>query len=335
MKSSYEIRHLRNTNNTDLVKALELYSHNIEPALRTATKEIMYWVDRYNKRFEDSFFLLGLYLNDVLIGFSELAYFLQEKTVIVDYVIIDKPFRKLGAFYQFVHEIEEFLQESGIIFDYVVAEIGYYNEKLEPPAKSKNMIRLLKMAGFCVAKCTYYTPRLGIYNHESEMKSVLMIYTLDETKKIKKETFLQIVNAIYFKYNQRWYDAFLNEEQKIEYQKGLNKLLSKIENGIAKKEFIEMNGYGHLFHAESKNRKTILGYNKLLKIITGIFTFVLCFILVTGIYLFLKLKYGIDSSALSTIFYTSLFLVAFLFAVLFEKKSNTFLKIIEKILKKE
>jgi hypothetical protein len=159
MKSTYEIKIFKSSNEQDLIKALNLYSQNIEPALRTDSREIMYWVDRYNKKFEDSFYILGFYLNDVLIGFSELAYFIKEKTLIVDYLVIDKKFRKNNTFYEFIQKIEEFLNSKNFIIDYIVAEVGFYNEKLEPPEKSKHMIRLLKMAGFSVAKCSYYTPR--------------------------------------------------------------------------------------------------------------------------------------------------------------------------------
>jgi hypothetical protein len=283
MARTYNLKYFKNSNDPEFIKALALYSQNIEPSLRTDSREIMYWTDRYNKKFEDSFYILGFYLNGILIGFSELAYFSKEKILIVDYLVIDKPFRKNNTFYEFAHEIEEFLINKNIIIDFVVAEVGYFNEKLEPPEKSKYMIRLLKMAGFSVAKCDYYTPRLGIENFESEMKSVLMINSLNGTKKIKKETFLKIINAIYFKYNQRWYEAFLSEDQKIEYQRGLTKLLNKIEKAIVNKDFIELNGYGNLFSQPPKD-KNIFERNKFLKIITGLFLFILCFILITSIY---------------------------------------------------
>ncbi len=104
------------------MKALKLYSENIDPALRTDTKEIMHWLDKYNRKFEDSFYIVGLYLNDLLIGFSEIAYFLKEKLVIVDYLVIDKAFRKNNTFYQFIIEIEDFIRDENLEFNYIVAE---------------------------------------------------------------------------------------------------------------------------------------------------------------------------------------------------------------------
>lgn len=330
MKSTYELKYYKNSNDPELKKALSLYSQNIEPALRTDSREILYWVDRYNKKFDDSFYILGLYLNEVLIGFSELAYFIKEKVVIVDYIVIEKQFRRNNTFYEFSQKIEEFLNDKDTVVDYVVVEVGYYNEKLEPPEKSKVMIRLLKLAGFSVAKCEYYTAKLGLDNHESEMKSILMVRSLDGTKKIKTETFLQIVNAIYFKYNQRWYDAFLNDDQKIAYQKGVNRLMAKVEKGVANKEFIELNGYGGLFE-HHQIQGDIFERNKLLKFLTGIFLLILCFAIIISIYLFSKFRLGIEPSALSSILYSTLFLLIFFSALIFEKKSNIFSKIIEKL----
>ena len=330
MKSVYELKYFKNSTEPELIKALSLYSQNIEPALRTDSKEIMFWIDRYNKKFEDSFFILGLYLNSVLIGFAELAYFIKEKIIIIDYLVIDKQFRKNNTFYEFAQKIEDFINDRDIVFNYAVVEVGFYNEKLEPPEKSKHMIRLLKMSGFSVAKCEYYTPKLGLYNYESEMKSILMVYSRDGTKKIKVETFMQIVYAIYFKYNQRWYDAFLNDDEKFEYQKGLNKLITKVEKGITNKEFIELNGYGNILtpHGEKKD---VFERHKFLKFLTGIFLIVLSFVIVISIYLFLKNKLGIEASALSSLLYATLLVLIFLSAILFERKSNLFSKIIEKI----
>ncbi len=62
MKRTYEIKRYRTANSPDFVKALKLYSDNIEAEYRTDTNEIIYWVDKFHKRFGDSFFVLGLYL---------------------------------------------------------------------------------------------------------------------------------------------------------------------------------------------------------------------------------------------------------------------------------
>lgn len=333
MKSTFELRKFKTSRDPDLVKALKLYSENIDPALRTDTKEIMHWLDKYNKKFEDSFYIVGLYLNDLLIGFSEIAYFLKEKLVIVDYLVIDKAFRKNNTFYQFIVEIEDFIRDENLEFNYIVAEVGCYYEDMQPPESSRLLIRLLKIQHFGVLKCSYYTPRLGLDNHESEMRAILMVYTPVVVKQIKKETFLQIVNAIYFKYFLRWYDEFLDEDSKIKYSRSLHALAAKIESGLGTKKTIEINGMSHLF-STNNNYKTKLKSHKLIKILTALVLLIFSFIIVGGLYLFIHKKYGVDASTLSSIFYIAFFIVLFALSIIFEGKANLFSRIIEKLVDK-
>src|ERR1035437_5858568 len=232
MKAIYDLINFRSSKDPEFLKALKLYSENIEPSYRTDTKEIMYWIEKYGKKFEDSFYALGFYYNNVLIGFSELAYFVNEKFVIVDYIVIDKNYRRNNTFFEFIHQIEEFLSKENLIYNYIVCEVGCYFENAEPPEASKLIIRLLKQNGFGVVKCKYYAPRLGLTNYESEVIAVLMIYSNDTIKQIKKETLLSIINSIYYKYYFRWYEAFLEKKELIIYKNMLDSLMVKIEKGL-------------------------------------------------------------------------------------------------------
>ncbi|HET7003415.1 MAG TPA: hypothetical protein VFI33_18960, partial [Puia sp.] len=269
MQSVYELKKYKNSRDPELVKALKLYSQNIEPALRTDTKEIMHWLDKYNKTFEDSFYILGFYLNEMLIGFSEVAHFVEEKVIIVDYLVIDKLYRGNNTFHEFMEQIRGLLAEENLEYNYVVAEVGCFYEKTEPPENARHLIRLLKMSHFGVVKCNYYAPRLGINNHESEMRAIMMIYSANETKQIKKETFFQIVNAIYYKYYQRWYNEFLGEQDKIKYSRSLHELVSRMEKELMSKKFIEINGMSNLFplQSESGNKNKV---SKVVKVVTAV-----------------------------------------------------------------
>jgi hypothetical protein len=132
MKSTYELKRFKSSSAPDFAKALKLYSENIEPEYRTDTSEILFWTDNFEKQFGDSFLILGLYLNDVLIGFSEVAVFKEEKLVEVDYIVIDPRYRKNNAFYQFLDQITSFLADENYVFDYVICEVGCYFENREP-----------------------------------------------------------------------------------------------------------------------------------------------------------------------------------------------------------
>lgn len=333
MKSVYELKRFKNSKHPDLVDALKLYAEYTEPAFRTDTKEIMHCLDMWNTTFEDSFYVVGLYLNNILIGFSELAYFVKEKFVIVDYVVIDKKFRGNHTFFVFIDEVKNFLSSQNLEYNYIVAEVGCYNEKAEPPESSKFLIRLLKVAHFGVVKCNYYVPRVGIYDYESQMRAIMMIYSLNDQKQIKRETFFQIVKAIYYKYYQRWHNLFVDDQEKLQYDREIQDLIKKMEEQLSKKSMIEINGLSGLFPVMIHPEKELKS-KRLLKLLTGIVLFIISVALVGFIYSILKSRLGWDSDTATTILMGGLGLTLFLMAWFFENRSNLFSKAFEKLLDK-
>ncbi|QXV63718.1 hypothetical protein INP83_11420 [Mucilaginibacter sp. 21P] len=333
MQSVYELKRFKNSRHPDLLNALKLYVDYTEPALRTDTKEIMHCLDHWNQDFDDKFYVVGLFLNDKLIGFCEFAYFQVEKLIIVDYLVIHESYRRNNTFYQFIDELRNLISKLRLEFNYIVAEVACYQENLEPPESSKLLIRLLKMSHFGVIKCNYYVPRVGIHDFESEMRSILMVYSANESNQIRKETFFQIVNAIYFKYYQRWHNLFVDDQEKAKYTVELKALIEKMEKQLIRKKTIEINGLTGLFAVNtnfSENGKS----RTLLKVVTGIFLFGISFAAVALIFDFLKRKLGWDSSTTTTILTGSIGLTLFLVALLFENSSNVFSKTLEKILEK-
>jgi hypothetical protein len=333
MKTLFELKRFKSSRDKGIIDALRLYVDYTEPAVRTDSKEILYCLDHWNDLFTDPFFVLSLYLNGEIIGFTELAFFVEEKFVIVDYLVIDKRFRKNNTFFQFIEGIQEFLRKEGIEYNYIVAEVACYHDNLEPPESSRLLIRLLKMSHFGVIKCNYYVPRVGIFDYESEMRAVMMIYSQNDARVIKKDTFFQIVNAIYKKYYQRWHNLFVGIDEKMKYDTEINFLLDKMEKQLASRNTIEINGLSGLFPIKT-NFEYSSTKNKLLKIVTALGLFVICFLVVATFFTLLKTRLGWDSSTASTIIISSISLTLFIIALLFEKKSNVFSKSLEKILEK-
>lgn len=176
MKATYELRQIKDSRDKDLTRALSIYSQNIESIQRTDVREIIYWLDNYNYKFKDRFFILGFYLNNEIIGYSQFVYFEDEKIIAIDYIVIEEIKRRNNTFYQFLEEIRNFLNQENIHFDYLVAEVGYFDETKSPTEKSRSLIRLLKMSGFGVVKAKYFQPMLGKNNFESELMCILMVF---------------------------------------------------------------------------------------------------------------------------------------------------------------
>lgn len=331
MKSVYEIKRFKSSRSTDLTKALKLYSENIEPYYRTDTNEIIYWIDHFEKRFGDDFIILGFYLNDTLIGYAQMAFFKEERFVEIDYLVIDKAYRKNNAFFEFVDKIGYFLQESNIVFDYLICEVGCYFEDMVPTESSKTLIRLLKMSHFGVIKCAYYVPKLGKTNYESQMRAILMIYSNDELKQLRKDTYMMIINTLLFKYYKRWYADFFTTEENYEYELSLQKLFDTIKKDVDSRKNIEINGYQNLLPlnpADFAVNKT----KKLVRIISFIVLFVTSLLLFGTIAIIIKKKYDIDVSNQSSLLVLCILVTSIVISAIFGSKSNLASKIIEKLI---
>src|SRR5437868_7979044 len=150
MQSVYELRRIKSSADKSLGRALNIYSQNIDPLIRTDTREIIYWLDNYNKQFKDQFYLVALYLNDLIIGYAQFAYFKEEKIVFIDYLAIEKNSRKNNTFYEFIEKIKEFFIDEEIEYNFIVTEVGYFRQTKEPTEVARNLIRLLKMTSFGV-----------------------------------------------------------------------------------------------------------------------------------------------------------------------------------------
>jgi hypothetical protein len=332
MQSVYELKRIKSSSDKSLGKALNIYSQNIDPLIRTDTREILYWLDNYNTWFNDRFYLVALYLNDKVIGYGQFVYFQEEKIVFIDYLAIEKNSRKNNTFYEFIEKIKDFFIEEHIEYNYIVTEVGYYKQTKEPTEVAKNLIRLLKMTGFGVIKMPYFQPMLGKMNYETEVGAVLMIYTSNDLKTLKMKTFLLLIDTIYYKHYKRWYDKFLDEKSHAEYVSRLRELKQKIELSARKKLEVEINGYANLFPT-SQSITSSSNYVRTAKVLGVFIVFILLSIGIGSIVLFLKKKYELDADAIKFIALCSLVII-FLLSTIFYKSKNEFLSgVIERFLK--
>jgi hypothetical protein len=242
---SYKLRAFKDSKSKDYAEALKIYHDSVDPALRTDTDEITYWINNYNKTFDDQFFILGFYENGKVIGFAEMVYFKREKIIVIDYLAIEKKYRGNDNFYSFIGCLKAFIKKNRLDYNYVVTEIGYLSSDLQPSTRSAALIRQLKVQNFGVIKAKYFQPRLGDVNRESDMQAFLLVYENSPIKEIKRETFLQIVDTIYYKHYLRWYrdiDSQYTTDIE-EYKKELDKTFLKISKSIGQKKTIQINGY--------------------------------------------------------------------------------------------
>lgn len=282
----YRLKRFTSSDDKDFLRALKIYLENTDHNIITSTNEITYGLDFYNSKFSDlDFTALGLYLNKILIGYCQLVYFKEEKLVFIDYLVIDKSYRRNNTFYEFIEKIKEYFDAKDFHPFYIIVEVSLQgaSTERESPGKTRHLIRLLKMNNFGLIGSPYFQPMLGVTNYESNLDSILMLYPADEHKAIKRETFLMILKTVYFKHYKRWYDMFLSEKEATEYSIHLHDLFGKISEHIKAQPSISLESYTDLDYDKSSikpqkmHRKVLyflLGFVGLI-IFIGIISFVL------------------------------------------------------------
>jgi hypothetical protein len=246
--SEYRMKRFLRSTDRGFADALRVYTKSFPPSLKTNSNEIAFWLDNYS-RFTDVFMIFGFYANDRVIGFSEIAFFRDEKLLVVDYIAIEESYRKNNVFMEFSEHLRLAIDSEGIDFDYVVAEVGYLSDTEQPSEYSRSLIRLLKFMGFGIVKAPYYQPQLGLTNFESKMEAVLMVSTMTLTpvRKLQAETYLSFVHAIYYKHYLRWYSMY--ESSALQYEALIDDLYAKVRLRTRGKESFEVNGHGDSMQA--------------------------------------------------------------------------------------
>lgn len=279
--TNYKVRAFTNSNDPDFIKALKIYSRYISPADLTDTNQVTFCLDNYNQHYKGSTFIVGgFYQNRELIGYCQFIYISEEKLIIIDYIAIDEQHRGISVFYAFIEKIRELIAAKGYEVKYIVGEINLHHSSIEEiPTKAKLLIKLLKSCNFGEIKSLYVQPMLGVDNYESEQRSILMLSPSNQYEAIKRETFLKIVEAIYFKHYERWYKLFLEEDSLIKYQKHLYEVFNKVSEKavVGKLIIIEKDEYlydNREFNRQSKDIKSsqkallIFGFVGLLILLT-------------------------------------------------------------------
>ncbi|HWZ22090.1 MAG TPA: hypothetical protein VNW06_05520, partial [Cytophagaceae bacterium] len=316
------------------IKALKIYTNGIGGTSLTNTNEITYCVDRYNQHYTNSHFIVaGLYQNKQLIGYCQFMYISEEKLIIIDYIIIDEAYRGLNVFYSFVEKVKEFIQSNDYEVKYLVGEINIQNNiGNDIPQKAKMLIKLLKTNNFGEIKCDYFQPMLGVDNYESEQKSILMLYPANEYIVIKKETYIKIIETIYFKHYERWYKLFLSDNDIIKYNKHINELFRKVSEKASSLRTINVEQDEDLYGDSSLRTK--VERNKTRKSALLIFGFIgLLFLLIT-IALILKIKFKLELKDQFYLLAITSGLYLALLAVFSEKAATILNKLLEKIVDK-
>ncbi len=242
------VKNFTSKKDKDFVRALSIYSKYIIPNIKTNTNEISDWLDDYNKKFEkengDKFYVIGFYVEDNLAGYAQFVYIKENRLIIFDYLVIDPIYREYNAFFIFVRLLKEHIDKEKLIFDYAIAEVGCIGKDNKFSEESQLLVKLFRMERGGVIEAPYYQPKLGIENESTQIPAILMLFSFERIPEIGKETYLSIIDTIYFKHYCRWYGRYTDTIEK--YIDDTKKLRQKIEKEISSYDRIKINGTIHL-----------------------------------------------------------------------------------------
>jgi hypothetical protein len=197
------VRSFERADDPQFLAALAIYNANTDPRVKTDAREISQWLENPKGMPGVEFFCCGLFDSSSVIGFTEFAYFPEEKFVHFDYFIIEEKRRTAGTFFLFVELMGAFLDKLKLDYDFVLADVA----ELGPSRKqsTETLVRLFRQVGFCEAKFDYKLPALGFGKADTEVSARLLIYPRVHTESISSERFYRFISAIWEKYHIGWY----------------------------------------------------------------------------------------------------------------------------------
>lgn len=235
-ENKFVLKPITKSSDEDYIKALQIYTEETPKEIRTNSNEITHWLDKKSNGNNFEMLVFVLYLDNNLIGFSQITYIKSQQIVVLDYISLKAPYRVNSVFLVFLSMIQNYLIASGKQITYYIAEIGNKDNGTNIDRESAFYKRVICLENFGQVMSKYYNLPLGIDNYESEFESLMYIKTNDNIRYINKETFHAIVHAICYEYYYEWYADFLNDDELKLYKEKLDKYFSDI-----KKQSLESN----------------------------------------------------------------------------------------------
>ncbi|WPP39742.1 hypothetical protein SK066_14035 [Paenibacillus hunanensis] len=235
VKNSYKVKIASKGDDEDLIKALKIYNDETPPEIKTETNHILHWLESNNND-DFKFLIFIIYLDNMVVGFAEIAYFRKIRTSFIDYLTFKSGYRLNAVFFPSFSLIQNLMDKNGYESDYWVTEINNKKNGEHIDKESSFLRRLLSMENFGVIEFDYFQPALGENNFESFLPAKLHIKSnaTTELKELSKNTVINLVKTIYFTYYLNWYQAFMAEKEFEEYQLELEKLFAQVKEGIIK-----------------------------------------------------------------------------------------------------
>lgn len=241
LESTYKIKRFMSSTDRDFIKALKIYNATIPVETKTSTNEIIYYLDSKLDSSREMYFL-GLYLNEMIIGYIQAAYLSATKVLAIDYLVLQDEYNINGVFYPLFSLFQQFISESVLDVDYILIEISMRTLEENVDRESYYLRKLLISEDFRIVDALYPQPLLGLNNYESNLDLRIMIKSIKPIMTIKASTYLSIVEDIYINHYLDWYGNFMNADEIKTYNNHLLEQLKGIKKNLQQSTDISLRG---------------------------------------------------------------------------------------------
>jgi hypothetical protein len=241
-ENKFSIRRIIKAGDDDYIKALQIYNRTTPYEIKTDTNEISLWLSKNegNSHFEVMIFVL--YIDSTIIGMAVMSYIKNMKIMIIEYLAVGDQYRKNVVLFSFMSLLNNYFDQTNKDISYFLVEISNKGDGKNIDKESRIFKKLVCLEGFGKINETYYTLPIGVRNNESSFQAFLYIKTNDDIKTISKETFMSIVNAIYYEYSYAWYSEshLLNEPELFAYKQIIDSIYGKIQKNVKNKNSVSV-----------------------------------------------------------------------------------------------
>lgn len=205
----FSIRRLDKSTDSDYAAALKIYNETTPYEIKTNTNEITFWLDRKDNTdpFEAMFF--ALYYSEKLAGFAMMTYVRVQRIVILEYVALEAQYRVNTVFFTYINLLESYLHVNQYDVAFILNEVSNRRNGSDIDKESQLFSKLLCIEGFGKIDAPYVTPPLGTNNFESSFDAFLFAKSSGDVHALERQTYLEIIRAIYFEYFLVWYEHVL------------------------------------------------------------------------------------------------------------------------------
>lgn len=231
---TFSIKKVKKTTDTDYIEAIKIYNEKIPYEIRTPSNEITMWINESQKKSPFALFCFILYFNNEVVGFSMETYIKRTKIMLGEYISLKTGFDFEITVFTFLDLMRNYYKSNNVDISYFIDEINYRNSGKSIDKESRKFKKSLCVQGYGEIDSIHTILPLGLNNFESSFDAKIYIKSNDKISEISKDTYLQIIESIYYDYYVAWYKILFSESDLNKYQLKVDTLFQDLTNKLMK-----------------------------------------------------------------------------------------------------